>query len=142
MATILPTERSTVADDEGTTGSGSSGGPFFDFIAQLRRMTDQFDVTKGGLGVPMPTLPAVPATPSMPGGLPMLPAPGALSAAQLAAMTSAVAAQRGSIEGLQAQLRAFDEQLEVLEQILVPLAEWTRTWAEMERKMMPPGSTG
>ena len=128
-----------MADDEGTTGSGSSGGPFFDFIAQLRRMTDQFDVTKGGLGVPMPTLPAVP---SMPGGLPMLPAPGALSSAQLAAMTSAVAAQRGSIEGLQAQLRAFDEQLEVLEQILVPLAEWTRTWAEMERKMMPPGSAG
>ena len=128
-----------MADGESTAGSGS-GGPFFDFIAQLRRMTDQFDVTKGGLGVPMPTLPAVPAMPSMPGGLPMLPAPGALSAAQLAAMTSAVAAQRGSIEGLQAQLRAFDEQLEVLEQILVPLAEWTRTWAEMERKMMPPGS--
>ena len=64
------------------------------------------------------------------GALPMLPPPGALSAAQLSAMTSAVAAQRGSIEGLVAQLRAFDEQLEVLERILGPLAEWSRTWAE------------
>jgi hypothetical protein len=74
------------------------------------------------------------------GSLPMLPPPGALSAAQLSAMSSAVAAQRGSIEGLVAQLRAFDEQLEVLEQILVPLAEWSRTWAEMERSMLPPGT--
>ena len=91
--------------DNSTPGSAGSGGPFFDFIAQLRRMADQ-----------------------------------ALSAAQLSAMSSAVAAQRGSIEGLVAQLRAFDEQLEVLEQILGPLAEWSRTWAEMERSMLPPGT--
>jgi hypothetical protein len=129
-----------VADAEGTAGSA---GPFFDFIAQLRRMADQLDMTKG-IGVPtiptlpaMPSLPAMPTIPTMP---PMLPPPGALSAAQLAAMTSAVAAQRGSIEGLQGQLRAFDEQLEVLEQILLPLAEWSRSWAELERRMMPPGT--
>ena len=70
----------------------------------------------------------------------MLPPPGALSAAQLSAMTSAVAAQRGSIEGLVSQLRAFDEQLAVLERILAPLAEWSRTWADLERTMMPPGA--
>jgi hypothetical protein len=123
-----------VADQEGKPGSGGAGaGPFFDFISQLRRMADQLDVTKT-LGMPMPSLPAL-------SPLPMLPPPGALSAAQLSAMTSAVAAQRSSIDGLQGQLRAFDEQLQVLEQILVPLAEWTRSWAEAERKMMPPGTT-
>jgi hypothetical protein len=123
-----------VADDS-TPGSGGSGaGPFFDFIAQLRRMADQLDRTKN-LGMPMPTMPAL-------GSLPMLPPPGALSAAQLSAMNSAVAAQRGSIDGLIAQLRAFDEQLEVLERILGPLAEWSRTWADMERTMMPPGTAG
>ena len=127
-----------MADAEGTAGSA---GPFFDFIAQLRRMADQLDMTKG-IGVPtIPTLPAMPSLPAMPTMPPMLPPPGALSAAQLSAMTSAVAAQRGSIEGLQAQLRAFDEQLEVLEQILLPLAEWSRSWAELERRMMPPGTT-
>ncbi len=119
--------------DNSTPGSGGAGGgPFFDFIAQLRRMADQLDVTKTK-GLPMPAMPAF-------GSLPMLPPPGALSAAQLSAMSSAVAAQRGSIEGLVAQLRAFDEQLDVLERILEPLAEWSRTWAEMERSMLPPGT--
>jgi len=126
-----------VADQEGKPGGGGAGaGPFFDFISQLRRMADQLDVSKT-LGMPMPSLPAMPTLTS----IPMLPPPGALSAAQLSAMTSAVAAQRTSIDGLQGQLRAFDEQLQVLEQILVPLAEWTRSWAEAERTMMPPGTT-
>jgi hypothetical protein len=128
--------RNTVADEGGGTSSGgaSPGGPFFDFIGQLRRMADQLDPTRGG-GTAVPQLPRLPTAAT-------LPAPGALSAAQLAAMTSAVAAQRGSIEGLQAQLRAFDEQLAVLETILVPLAEWTRSWADLERTMMPPGAGG
>jgi hypothetical protein len=120
--------------DEGTQGSGTGGGPFFDFIGQLRRMADQLDMTKG-IGMAVPPMPAL-------NMLPMLPPPGALSAAQLSAMSSAVAAQRGGIEGLQAQLRAFDEQLELLERIISPLAEWSRSWAEMERSFLPPGTTG
>jgi hypothetical protein len=122
--------------DNSTPGSAGSGGPFFDFIAQLRRMADQLDVNRSK-GLSMPAMPAMPAF----GSLPMLPPPGALSAAQLSAMSSAVAAQRGSIEGLVAQLRAFDEQLDVLERILGPLAEWSRTWAEMERSMLPRGTS-
>jgi hypothetical protein len=122
-----------VAENSTPGSGGAGGGPFFDFIAQLRRMADQLDVTKTK-GLPMPAMPAF-------GSLPMLPPPGALSAAQLSAMSSAVAAQRGSIEGLVAQLRAFDEQLDVLQRILEPLAEWSRTWAEMERSMLPPGTT-
>lgn len=62
--------------------------------------------------------------------------PGALSAAQLGSIAGSVAAQRRSIEALKAQLSAFDEQLAVLEQILAPLADWSRTWAELEQRLL------
>ena len=65
-----------------------------------------------------------------------LPLPGGISAAQLKAVASSVAAQRSSIAALQAQLAAFDEQLAALEGILGPLAEWSKTWAEFERMVM------
>jgi len=65
-----------------------------------------------------------------------LPLPGAISAAQLNAISSALAAQRSSIAALQAQLTAFDEQLAALEGILGPLAEWSKTWAEFEALVM------
>jgi len=67
------------------------------------------------------------------------PLPGAVSAAQLTAIASGVAAQRSSIAALQAQLTAFDEQLAALEGILGPLAEWSKTWAEFERLVMNVG---
>src|SRR6266704_1483584 len=56
-------------------------------------------------GLSDPVLPQ--AVPSLQG----LPHPGALSAAQLNLIASSVAAQRQSIAAMQAQLRAFDEQL-------------------------------
>ncbi|MBV9093589.1 MAG: hypothetical protein JO132_06895 [Streptosporangiaceae bacterium] len=71
--------------------------------------------------------------PLAPGAFPL---PGALSAAQLAAISSSVAAQRRSIEALKTQLSSFDEQLAVLEQILSPLTEWSRTWAEVEQRLL------
>ena len=37
---------------------------------------------------------------------------------------------------MQAQLRAFDEQLAMLQEILGPLAEWSKTWAEFEALAM------
>ena len=43
---------------------------------------------------------------------------------------------RRSIEALKAQLNSFDEQLAALEQILGPLAEWSRTWAEFEQRLV------
>ena len=64
------------------------------------------------------------------------PLPGAVSAAQLTAIASGVAAQRSSIAALQAQLVVFDEQLAALEEITGPLAEWSRTWADFERLVM------
>ena len=64
---------------------------------------------------------------------------GALSATQLRSIAESVAAQRRSIEALQAQLTAFDGQLAVLEQILGPLAEWSGTWADLEQRLVRMG---
>ena len=62
--------------------------------------------------------------------------PGALSAAQLASIAESVADQRRSIQALQTQLSAFDEQLAVLEQMLGPLVQWSKAWADLERRML------
>ena len=71
--------------------------------------------------------------PLTPGALPL---PGGLSAAQMTSIADSIAAQRRSIAALRAQLSSFDEQLAVLEQILSPLAEWSRTWAELEQRLL------
>ena len=75
-----------------------------------------------------------------------LPHPGALSAAQLNLIASSVAAQRQTIAATQAQLRVLDEQLAILEQILGPLAEWSKAWAQFEGLVLPerrdPGPEG
>ena len=65
-----------------------------------------------------------------------LPHPGALSAAQLNLIASSVASQRQGTAAMQAQLRVLDEQLAMLEQILGPLAEWSKTSAQFEGLVM------
>jgi hypothetical protein len=103
-------------------------GAMHDFLAQLRVVTDRL-VGLTGLAqtLPMSALPSPPSLPKLPSP------PGALSAAQLQAIAASLAGQRRSIEATQAQLRAFDEQLAVLEQILDPLVSWSTTWADLER---------
>jgi uncharacterized coiled-coil protein SlyX len=95
-----------------------------EFIGQLRASTEKLESLTGR---------AMPR-PAAPGGLP--PLPGALSAAQVTSIRDSIAAQRRSIEALQAQLSAFDEQLAVLEQVLGPIADWSRTWAELEGRLL------
>jgi hypothetical protein len=90
-----------------------------EFIGQMRAAAEKLEGLTGLSG----------RLPAAPGGPPL---PGALSAAQLTSIRDSIAAQRRSIEALQAQLSAFDEQLAVLEQILGPIADWSRTWAELE----------
>ena len=101
------------------------------FIAQLRGVTERL-AGLAGLGEPLQLLPGLPTLPGFSGW----PAPGALSAAQLASVAAGVSAQRRSIDALKTQLTAFDEQLAVLEQLLEPLAEWSRTWAALEGQLM------
>jgi hypothetical protein len=94
---------------------------------QLRQITEGLARTAGHsesvLSPPIPSLQD-------------LPHPGALSAAELNLITSSVASQRQSIAAMQAQLRVFDEQLAMLAEILGPLAEWSKTWAEFEGLVM------
>ena len=105
-------------------------GPMQEFVAQLRRMTSYMEgLTK--LGIPLP-LPPTSSLPSVAG----VPLPGALSAKELKSISTSVAAQRSSIQSLQAQLTAFDEQLALLEGILGPLAEWSSRWADLEGLMI------
>jgi hypothetical protein len=111
-----------MADDEQST-AGMVSGLVQDFIAQLHAVTQGLeDLAGSGARVPV-----------APGTFPL---PGALSAAQLTSIAGSVGAQRRSIEALKAQLSSFDEQLAVLEQILAPLAEWSRTWAELEEQLL------
>jgi hypothetical protein len=82
------------------------------------------------------------------GGLPALPAlpdvathPGAMSAAQLGAIRTALQAQRDAVAAMQSQLVAFDQQLQVLQRLLVPMAEWSETWARLEARVVPSSSS-
>jgi len=54
----------------------------------------------------------------------------------MTSIADSIAAQRRSIEALKAQLSSFDEQLAAMEQILGPLAEWSRTWADLEQRLL------
>jgi hypothetical protein len=111
-----------MADAEHTT-PGPVPGLVQEFIGQLRAATEQLEGLTGLSG-------HLPGTSSVP------PLPGALSAAQVSSIRDSIAAQRRSIEPLQAQLSAFDEQLAVLEQVLGPIADWSRSWAELEARLL------
>lgn len=67
--------------------------------------------------------------------LPHLPSPGALTSTQVAAVTSAIRAQRTTIEATRATLDAFEQQLQVLEELLGPLETFSHAWAELERHL-------
>ena len=114
-----------MAKDEQST-SGVVPGMVQEFIAQLRAATGRLE-DLAGFGMRLP---------SAPGALPL---PGALSAAQMTSIAGSIAAQRRSIEALKAQLSSFDEQLAVMEQILAPLADWSRTWSELEERLLNMG---
>jgi hypothetical protein len=108
-----------MADDEKST-PGSVPAMIGEFLGQLRAAAEK-------AGVPQPAWPGS-------SGLPAL--PGALSATQMAAITDSIAAQRRSVAALQAQLSSFDEQLAVLEGMLGPLAQWSKTWADVEQRFL------
>ncbi len=111
-----------MADDEQST-SGVVPGLVQQFIDQLRGTTERLE----DLGRFGGRLPSAPGPLALPGGF---------SAEQMTLIADSIAAQRRSIETLKAQLSSFDEQLAVMEQILGPLAEWSRTWADLEQRLL------
>src|SRR3954467_10460327 len=105
-------------------GAGQGGGPggrsIEEFVNQMRAFTDRARGLASGAvpsGLSLPTLPSP---------------PGAMSAAQLRAVASAVKAQRQQMAAMRDQLEAFDQQLAVFERILEPIVEWSATWARLE----------
>jgi len=111
-----------MADDE-QASTGMVPGLVQEFVAQLRGVAEGLEgLTRIGEHLPSASR--------------ALALPGTLSAGQLTSVADAIAAQRRSIEALQAQLSAFSEQLAVLEQILGPLAQWSRKWAELEDRLL------
>jgi hypothetical protein len=99
---------------------GLVGRSIEEFVHQLRAFTDRARGLAAGAvpsGLTLPTLPSP---------------PGAMSAAQLRAVASAVHAQRQQMSAMRDQLEAFDQQLAVFERILDPLVEWSATWARLE----------
>jgi len=111
-------------DDKST--SGTVPRLVQEFTGQLREITERLQ----NLSRPNGSLPPAPGA---------LPLPGALSAAQMTSIADSIAAQRRSIAALKAQLSSYDEQLAALEQILGPLSEWSRTWADLEQRLLKMG---
>ena len=111
-----------MADEEQGT-SGALPRLVQEFTGQLWEATERLQAL-AGLGGHLPPTPGA------------FPLPGALSAAEITSITDSIAAQRRNIQALKAQLSSFDEQLAAFEQILGPLAEWSRTWAEFEQRLL------
>jgi len=114
-----------MAEEEQST-SGVFPGFFQEYIGQLRAATERLQ-DLGRFGGSTPGAVALPAL------------PGAFSVAQMALITDNIAAQRRSIEALNAQLSSYDEQLALLEQALGPFAEWSKTWADFEQRLLNMG---
>jgi hypothetical protein len=110
-----------------TSGSDGDGAPLSSVVSGLRGVADNV-VRAAGAVNPLGELPVLPEVATH---------PGAMSAAQLGAIRSALQAQRDAVHAMQSQLTAFDEQLQVLQRLLVPLAEWSATWARLEERVVP-----
>ncbi|MFC5137537.1 hypothetical protein ACFPK1_04785 [Actinomycetospora rhizophila] len=104
--------------------------PLWSVVTGLRGIAENVVKAAGTATSPLSELPGLPEVATH---------PGAMSAAQLGAMRSAIQAQRDAVAAMQSQLAAFDEQLEVLQRLLVPLAEWSATWARLESRVVPGG---
>jgi hypothetical protein len=113
-----------MADESDQPGSAN---PIAGVVSGLRGVAENV-VRAAGAVNPLGEMPALPEVATH---------PGAMSAAQLGAVRSALQAQRDAVHAMQSQLTAFDEQLQVLQRLLVPLAEWSATWARLEERVVP-----
>jgi hypothetical protein len=116
--------------EEREPAAPSPANPVGEFVARLQEATQNLMSTASSgiwaAGSPQQTNAGELRLPSP---------PGALSAQQLEMMTTQVAARREQVRALSLALSEFDEQLARLEQMLGPLLEWSRTWADLERDL-------
>jgi len=97
-----------------------------EYIGQLRATTERLQEL-GHFGGSPPPIPSAVAL------------PGAFSVAQMTSIADSITDQRRSIEVLRALLSSYDEQLALLEQALGPFAEWSKTWADFEQRLLNMG---
>jgi hypothetical protein len=67
--------------------------------------------------------------------MPTVPMPGGLAAGQISAIAGAIRAQRSGIATMRANLDAYEQQLAVMEQLMEPLEEMTKSWAQAEKRI-------
>ena len=56
--------------------------------------------------------------------------------AQFDVLVEELHAQRLTVQALQAELSAFDHQMEVIEQALAPLQSWTHQWSRLRQSLI------
>ena len=114
-----------MADEEQST-FGVIPGLVQEYISQFWAATERLQDLGRSAGGPPPD----------PGAVPL---PGAFSVAQMTSIADSITDQRRSIEVLRALLSYYDEQLALLEQALGPFAEWSKTWADFEQRLLNMG---
>ena len=129
----------TERDDRPGPRPGDAADAFRDLVTQLGEFAARIASTgaeavratgQSGAGQPRAGLNDV---------LAQLPMP----VAQLESVVREIRSRREQTQAVRAQLAAFDEQLAALEATLVPVLEWTRTWARLQRTLVDPfGVTG
>lgn len=105
-----------------------------DFVSRLGTLADALRSTGGtaiGLASPMPHAVGS-ALSSLQHLVEEVPAP----AEQLEILLSEIHAKRAMIAAMQAQLTAFDQQLDALEGSLRPLAEWATQWSHVRGSLV------
>lgn len=106
-----------------------------DFVSRLGTLAEALRSTGGnalgGLAGPMPRAVGS-ALSSLQSLVEEVPAP----AEQLEILLSEIHAKRAMIAAMQAQLTAFDQQLDVLERSLRPLAEWATQWSHVQGSLV------
>jgi hypothetical protein len=120
------------------TGDGPDAPSPGDVLRQLHEAADRLMAGWTAAGWPGGRSAAGPPSP------PRLPAlPATVSAEQVQRVLDDLAARRAQVQALRDQLTTFDEALGALETNLRPMAEWTRTWAALEKSVTdffrPPG---
>jgi hypothetical protein len=123
--------------EQGPTGPRTPA----DLAGQLREAADRIMAgwtTMAGAGSAGAKTPLFPTLPTM---------PATMSAEQMETFLEDLAARRAQVQALVTQLERFDEQLGTLEAGVRPFVEWTRTWADLEKKLTefwrpPSGSSG
>ena len=123
-----------MADEEGAPRSGMVQSALDEFVSHVRSLGGLVgSMGSGALGAipePVPT-----AVTRMLTSLHQLIEQAPPLTAELDVVLQEIHAKRLTAQALQAELAAFDSQLDVLEKSLAPLKAWSHQWTRLQRSM-------